>query len=1242
MFSLNERRSHPTSGAIRLAPLLLLASTPIWAATAPMIQTPSAVTQGAAKLVSHYMPTNKLRFTIALKPPNVAAQEEFLEELNTKGSPNFHKFLTAAEWNARFAPSAADEQAVVDWATANGLTVTARYPHRLTISLEGTTDRIESAFGVKINNYQLGALSFYSNDRDPILPAYLTPVIQSVMGLNSKAQLQPRLTGQRISNEQPKYVPGPAFAEAGHASHDGDVSKLPDALKASRTAHENLSATNPQPDFTNGRLDPTDLYSREAYNWEALNRQNHCCNPNHGSDSPPEASIAIATAFAIDPNDITGFHNTYPYLADHWNTYNIDGTPTCPSNNTGCNGETTLDFEWATAMANSFGAAADTAHVHIYQGVNPNFSTFTDVLSRILSDSKVRVVSMSWGCAESECWDGGDMNALHNVFNAMVGQGYSIVIASGDNGATASDGGGLDCAHHLAVDYPGSDPDVVSVGGTRLGLFQDDTFSSEVAWQGDTFTGACRSNFGGSGGGLSSVWGVPSYQSGMGFGSRAVPDISLNAITFQNFFFQGSLQGTGGTSIAAPEMAGFFAQENAYLLAIGIGCGSGRNQTCAPMGLPNPALYTLGKFPLFAPHYPFYDMTSGCNSNDVTNAFGTGFFCAQGGYDLVTGWGSANMLQLAWGINSFFAGEFIAPNVNFFSFGAVPGVWYNTDQTIAWTVTDVGHDVFLPNGVAGFSQAWDTVPLDIVDRGLGAISANNGPQFPNSTAGSLSLSAAGQGCHQANVRAWDNGGTTANWQSQSFCFDTVPPVTTANLSGTLNGGIYTSNVIVTLSATDASSGVAGKFYTLDGGAQVTYSVPFTVSALGTHTLRYFSKDVAGNTDGTHATVFSVKSSSTLTTVASSVNPSAYLRSITFTAKVNALAGGTPTGTVTFKDGATVLGSAALSGGQATFATNALLAGSHAITAVYGGSASDLTSTAPVLTEIVNKATTTTALTSSVNPSAYLRPVTFTATIVSQFGGSVGGSVTFKDGPTVLGTVPVNSATNKAAFATSALLAGSHSLAAVYSGGGERFGSTSPVLTETVNKATTTTTLVSSLNPSSYWRPVTFTATIVSQFGGLVGGSVTFKDGATTLGTIAVNSNKAAFTTQALGAGTHNVTAVYSGGGERFGSTSAVLMETVNRAATTTTLASSLNPSTHGTSVTFTATIVSQFGGSVGGSVTFKDGAMTLGVVSVNSATNKAAFATSALAVGSHSIVAIYSGGSNRTGSNSAVLGQVVK
>jgi hypothetical protein len=117
---------------------------------------------------------------------------------------------------------------------------------------------------------------------------------------------------------------------------------------------------------------------------------------------------------------------------------------------------------------------------------------------------------------------------------------------------------------------------------------------------------------------------------------------------------------TGGTSIAAPELAGFFAQENAYLLYIGAGIGNNcyGSSPCAPLGQPNQAIYYEGFNAPYAAHYPFYDILEGCNSNDVTAANGVGYFCAGTGYDLVTGWGSVNMLHLAWLFNTWAAGDF--------------------------------------------------------------------------------------------------------------------------------------------------------------------------------------------------------------------------------------------------------------------------------------------------------------------------------------------------------------------------------------------------------------------------------------------------------------------------------------------------------------------------------------------------------------------------------------------------------
>jgi len=174
--------------------------------------------------------------------------------------------------------------------------------------------------------------------------------------------------------------------------------------------------------------------------------------------------------------------------------------------------------------------------------------------------------------------------------------------------------------------------------------------------------------------------------------------------------------------------------------------------------------------------------------------------------------------------------------------------------------------------------------------------------------------------------------------------------------------------------------------------------------------------------------------------------------VTFTATVAAVApgNGTPTGTVTFKNGATVLGTAALSSGKATFSTSALAVGPHSVTAVYGGSIDYGTSTSSVLAQTVNKAASSTTLTSSLNPSTLGKSVTFTITVVTVAPGSgtPTGTVTLKNGATTVGTATL--ASGKATISTSALTHGAHSMTAVYSGSVDDLSSTSAILTQTVN------------------------------------------------------------------------------------------------------------------------------------------------------------------------------------------------
>ena len=1076
-------------------------------------QPAAAVLNGSAQVAGPYDPNQMMRLVFALQPPHPDEEKQFVRDVQTKGSPVFHQFLTPSQWNARFAPAPQDEQAIVDWAQSQGLTVTNRYPNRLIVNVEAPAGIIQTALKININNYRIGSETFYSNDRNPTLPANLQSIIQAVMGLNSLAVLQPASFGAKAS--PPVYVPGPL------------VTRGP-SFHADASAPKGLTV----PLITQNAFDPSDIYNSNAYNYAPLNTLSKCCNPlGNPSGPPPETSIGIATAYDINLSDLNGFQAQYPYLAPNVNQVFIGGAVSCPGSNPTCNLETTLDIEWSTATSNSFNTRIDSAAIWAYQGSDALNSTFITIFNQMLKDDYVRVVSTSWGCNEN-CYGTSGINAADSAFLQMVGQGWTVVAASGDNGA--ADG----CGPADAVNYPASDPNVVAVGGTTLQWYTNGTYDSEVGWTGGTAPGSCTANNGGSGGGISSYLPAGSYQTPLGFTNRGLPDVALNASSGQNIYYNGALQGVGGTSIAAPEIAGFMAQENSYLLSLGSICGSGTSP-CAPMGNANYPMYYEGLNPHYASHYPFYDILTGCNSNDITLLFSLNYFCATTGYDLVTGWGSANMLQLAWAINTFYAGDAGAPAVKFS--GPPINHWYNKDETVSWTIADTSGNGFPANGVAGFSSAWDSDPGDVFSEptpGAGN-SFYIGPTSPHVTTGSLDFvgSAVSQACHTVNVRAWDNAGVpTGDLTYGPVCYDTVPPLTTISYQGTKSGNAFLGSVQITLTPTDNASGIAVTSYKLDGGPYMVYLfAPFIVSTPGNHTIKFYSSDVAGNVEIPVSSNFSIVNSTT-TAITSSPNPSTYGELVTFTATVTA-ASGAPTGTVKFSNGITLIGSGAVSGGVATFTTSALAAGTYSITATYGGSTTFAGSSSPALTQTVNKASTSTTLVSSPNPSNAGQLVTFTATVTSA-GGIPSRTVSFYSGSTLVGSGTLSGGV--ATFATSSFAAGNYRITATYTGSADFNSSFSSPLTQIVDSTSlpdTSTSLASSEPYNPFGHAITLTATVTSA-SGTPTGRVTFYNGRTTLGSGQLSGGVATLSTSTLPAGTDIITATYGGSATFNSSTSA--------------------------------------------------------------------------------------------------------
>ncbi|MBA0086494.1 MAG: Ig-like domain repeat protein, partial [Acidobacteria bacterium Pan2503] len=477
--------------------------------------------------------------------------------------------------------------------------------------------------------------------------------------------------------------------------------------------------------------------------------------------------------------------------------------------------------------------------------------------------------------------------------------------------------------------------------------------------------------------------------------------------------------------------------------------------------------------------------------------------------------------------------------------------------------------------------------------------------------------------------------------------------TTTTLVSNLNPAVFGQAVPFVATVQPASGGAVTGSVTFYDGTNVlgTASVvnnnnqqniaQLTAAGLlgGTHSITAVYSGDANYTGSTSSALTeTVNAASSTVSIATSQNPATFGQSITLTASVTpSISGDQASGTVTFYDGVTSLGAANLSSNSAQLSVSNLAIGSHSITAKYAGDANFAGSTSPALSETVNPVTTTTALASSLNPASAGQGVAFTATVQAGAGNSATGTVTFLDGSATLGTATLSS--GSAQFTTSSLALGSHSITAVYGGSTNFASSTSAALSQTINQVTTTTTLVSGLNPAPAGQSVTFTATVQAGAGNSATGIVTFLDGSTTLDTAIVSSGSAQFATSSLAPGSHSLSAVYGGSTDFAGSTSAVLTETVNQITTTTTLASSVNPALAGQSVTFTATVQAGAGNSATGTITFLDGSTTLGTASVSN--NSAQFTTTTLAAGSHAITAAYGGSTNFVGSTSSALTETV-
>jgi subtilase family serine protease len=563
-----------------------------------------------------------MRITIALRPRDPAALSAYAAAVSDPTSASYHRYLRPDEFARRFAPGAATVRALEAALRTRGLSPGRVSANGLSIRVATTAAGVERAFALSLARVALsGGGDAVLNTSAPALPTGVASAVDAVIGLTSLDRPRPELVRPGTTRQVRAARVG---QQRSHVATGG--------------AQPCSAATSAAP----GQAAYTADQVASAYRFSPLYQ---------AGDEGQGVTIALYELESDDPADISA------YQACYGTDTSVSYVPVDGGAGTGPgSGEAALDIEQLIGLAPK-------ARLLVYQGPNSNDdgpgSGPYDTDSAIVSQDAASIVSTSWG--ECESLEGtADAQAENVLFEEAAVQGQTFVSAAGDAGSEdcySSPPGLPDTA--LGVDDPASQPFVTGVGGTTLSAIGPPPV--EMTWNnGGNVGGLLGIEPGAGGGGISSLWDMPAYQStapnalnvrqadssgapcGSGAGlCRQVPDVSADADPDTGYliYYNGSgadpeypsgWQGTGGTSASAPLWAA--------LVALANGEGSCRGQR---VGFINPALYRLagdsqGTY--------FNDITTG--NNDFTGT-GGGRYPAGGGYDMATGLGSPNAAALA-------------------------------------------------------------------------------------------------------------------------------------------------------------------------------------------------------------------------------------------------------------------------------------------------------------------------------------------------------------------------------------------------------------------------------------------------------------------------------------------------------------------------------------------------------------------------------------------------------------------
>jgi subtilase family serine protease len=639
-------------------------------------------------------PMNRALLLLQRSPDQEAALRQLLDEQQSKSSPNFHQWLTPAQFGQRFGPSDADIATVTAWLQSHGFSVNRISAGRTVIEISGTAGQIRNAFHTEMHNYVVNGESHWANASDPQIAAALAPVVAGFSSLND-------FPDEALSHQMSQV----------QISHNGDQPQLTGQCTNSAGA-----------EFTCYAVTPYDFAT--IYNVLPLwNGTGGAAIDGTGQTIAIVAESDICTAGSPDFN-VTTACNGRDDVQAYRSAFGLSGFG--PPVNVILDGpdpgigdlEAALDVEVS-------GAVARNAQIELVAAESTD-ATDGDRLSAqyIVDNNLAPVMSMSFGNCEASLGAGG--NAYFNsLWEQAAAEGITVVISAGDSGSAGCDpsssGGGA--SNGLAVSGIASTPFNVAMGGTDFNDAGNQTTYWKPQTQNNQTTGQSATRYipeipwnlscatsgsqgctslpqnspslvvAAGGGGQSSIYPKPSWQNGPEItglpstdGDRDIPDVSFFSSIGSSsdaaylICLSGSGSGAspcslstgaglyliGGTSAAAPAFAGVMAMVN---------------QSAATQSVPAPRqgnanyiLYSLAAQEQFAScnsasvaggnNCVFYDITTGNNSVPCVGGYpncsfptnsnygilvdsnGDPAWSASTGYDMATGLGSMNVANL--------------------------------------------------------------------------------------------------------------------------------------------------------------------------------------------------------------------------------------------------------------------------------------------------------------------------------------------------------------------------------------------------------------------------------------------------------------------------------------------------------------------------------------------------------------------------------------------------------------------